>query len=773
MSHIKSRKHAPRLLSGSAAFSPSVTTVLTGLALCYPAITLAQSATPANSGNVATLPSVTVTGTAENTYKTDALDSPKFSQPLVDTTQTVTIINKKLIEDQQATTLTEALRNVPGVGAFYAGENGNTSTGDAVYMRGFDTSNSIFVDGIRDTSSVYHDMFNIDQVEVIKGPSGSDYGRSAPSGSINMVSKQPLLKDSFDASLSLGSNSYKRGTIDWNKKLGETMAFRLNAFGLGTDVAGRDKVDNQRWGIAPSFAFGLGTSTRVYLDIYHVEQKNTPDGGVPTIGLPGYSAPSAAYSYFGSAARADTNNFYGTSSDHDNSTTDMETLRFEHDLSPNTTIRNTTRWARTTQDYLLSSFMAGASNLTVGNPNDPATWMMTRTPNSKDVANEILTNQTNITTKFQTGSLKHDLSMGLELTREKQTNYGVTNPTEPSVSIYYPDSGINVGSLQRNGAQSYGKTDTAAIYAFDTVELNDRWQVNGGLRLDHYRTEYTSSTACGGTGRNAVSCNGAPTGTPVTTIDGASKSGNLLDWKLGVLYRLTPNGNIYADYAVSQQPPGGANFTLAEDGNSANRIDFEPQKAKTFEVGTKWEVLDRKLLLTAALFRTEVSNDVQQAADGTYQQTAEKRVQGIELGMAGQLTPNWSISAGYTLQDAKVSAGPSITNDGSNNLTYTPRNAFSLWSTYKLPHGFTVGGGARYVGGLTRGSDGAAGTPDGTESYWVFDAMAGYRVNKNLNLQLNVYNLFDKDYVASINKSGYRYFPGAPRSFILTANISY
>lgn len=769
MSHIKSRKHAPRLLSGSAAFSPSVTTVLTGLALCCPAAALAQSTAP---DSVVTLPSVTVTGTRD-TYKSDALDSPKFSQPLVDTTQTVTIINQKLMEDQQATTLTEALRNVPGVGAFYAGENGNTSTGDSIYMRGFDTSSSIFVDGIRDTSSVYRDMFNIDQVEVIKGPSGSDYGRSAPSGSINLVSKQPTLKDRFDASVSLGSDSYKRSTIDWNKKLGDTMAFRLNAFGMGADAAGRDKVDNQRWGIAPTFAFGLGTPTRVFLDVYHVEQKNTPDGGVSTIGLPGYRAPGPDYAYFASAPRVNTNNFYGTTADYDNSTVDMETLRFEHDLSADTTIRNTTRWARTTQDYLLSSFMASAAYLDVGNPSDLSTWTMRRMPNSKDITNEILTNQTNITTKFQTGSLKHDLSAGFELTREKQTNYGLTNPDYSRVSIYYPDSSVNYGKPTRNGASSYGKTDTAAIYAFDTIELNDRWQVNGGLRLDHYRTEYTSSTACGGSGRGAVACGGAPAGTPVTTINGASKSGNLIDWKLGALYRLTPHGNIYVDYAVSQQPPGGANFTLADSGNSANRTDFDPQKAKTFEVGTKWEVLDRKLLLTAALFRTDVSNEVQQAEDGTYQQTAKKRVQGIELGMAGQLTPNWSISAGYTLQNAKVSEGPAITNDGSNNLTYTPRNAFSLWSTYKLPRGFTVGGGARYVGGLTRGSDGAAGTPDGTDAYWVVDAMAGYRVNKNLSLQLNVYNLFDTEYVASINKSGYRYFPGASRSFILTANFSY
>jgi catecholate siderophore receptor len=241
------------------------------------------------------------------------------------------------------------------------------------------------------------------------------------------------------------------------------------------------------------------------------------------------------------------------------------------------------------------------------------------------------------------------------------------------------------------------------------------------------------------------------------------------------LYRITSNGNVYANYGISQQPPGGSNFALAAggSGNSANRTDFSPQRAKTYEIGTKWELFDKKLLTTAALFRTDITNEVQLLDDGTYGQIGKKRVQGIELGAVGQITPNWSVMGGYTLQDARVEAGTAVAQDGSALLTYTPRHAATLWTTYRLPLGFTIGGGARYVGGLSRGTDGAVGTPTSTDPYWVFDAMAGYRVSKNLSLQLNVYNLFNKSYVASINKSGYRYFPGAPRTALLTANVSF
>lgn len=712
---------------------------------------------------------------APSLYSPGVSADPRFTQPLVDTTRTMTVISEQVIKDQGVNNLTDALKNVPGVGAFYAGENGSSSTGDAVYMRGVDTSNSIYVDGIRDIASVTRDTFNTEQVEVIKGPSGTDYGRSAPSGSINMISKQPRLDSGLDASISVGSVWMRRGTLDYNQAISDNAAFRLNLMGEKTHDAGRDNVENERYAVAPSLAFGLDTPTRLYLNYLHVHQNNTPDGGIPTIGLPGYSAPSAALSALNDAGKVNTSNFYGTDSDFDKSTTDSATIRFEHDLSDTTTIRNTTRWSRVKQEYLLTAVMGGATNIVSPDPNDVNTWSWSRLANTKDVSNRILTNQTNLTSTFNTGSVGHDVSTGVEFTRENQTNYGVNAITPPAVNIYHPISSISVGGLDRNGANANGQTDTFGIYAFDTLAITHDFELNGGIRLDNYHTDYDSATSCGGSGRGALACpTGTATGTPITTIDTA-KSGNLVNWKAGALYRLTEHGNIYVNYAISQQPPGGSSFALAAggSGNSANRTDFKPQKAKSSEVGTKWEVLDKRLLLNAALFRTDIENEVAANDDGTYSQYGEKRVEGYELSATGNIVPDWQVIAGYTMQHASVTEGSSVAQDGSSALAYTPKHAFTLWSQYQATNAISVGAGARYVGSLRRGSDGAVGTPDHTEGYWVADAKLGYKVSDNLDLQLNVYNLFDTDYVASINKSGYRYQPGEERTFLLTANMHF
>jgi catecholate siderophore receptor len=745
---VRSRKHTLP--------SPSARTHATSMAA---AALVALGAPVHAQTSSATLPEVKVQASPDTGFEpVQQLSSPKFTQPLVNTTQTISVIKQEVFHEQGATTLTEALRNVPGAGTFYAGENGNTSTGDAVYMRGFDTSSSIYLDGVRDLGSISRDVFNIDQVEVTKGPAGTDYGRSAPTGAINLVTKQPTMVDGFEASTGFGSASYKRGTVDWNKAINTDngTALRLNAMVQDAGVPGRDRVQNDRWGLAPSLAFGLGSPTRVFLNLLHVKQSNVPDGGVLTMGLPGYSSPDpAARPYLSNAARVNSRNFYGTSSDHDDVTADMATLRVEHDFSTSTKLVNTTRWGQTRQDYLLSSFMAGTAQLLTPSATDPATWSITRSINVKDQINKIMTNQTVLTTRFNTGAVQHDLSTGLELTREQQTNYTLaTSGTVPRVSVYNPDSSVALPSYARNGAHTQGRTDTYAVYGFDTIKFNDQWQLNAGLRLDHYKTDYESVTAAG-------------VATPL------AKSGNLFNYKIGLLYKPAPNGSIYLNYALSQQPPGGSNFALSSSANSASNPNMDPQKAKTAEIGTKWELLDKRLLLSGALFHTEVVNEIVANPDGTYGQTGKKVVQGLELGAIGQITPSWGVSAGYTVQNTKVDTGANVAADGSNGLTYTPKNAFTLWTSYRFPFGLTLGGGARYSGGLRRGTDGAVGTPNHTEAYWVFDAMASYRINKHVDLQLNVFNLFDKDYVAAINKSGYRYFPGAPRSVRLTANFKF
>ncbi|WP_017463244.1 catecholate siderophore receptor Fiu [Dyella ginsengisoli] len=763
MAFITARKHT----------LPTTAALLAGMAVAQ---TAGAVDTDAQIAQARTLPGLKVEANRAPDYRVDTLSSPKFTQPLLDTPQTITVISRELLQEQGATTLTEALRNSPGVGTFYVGENGSTSTGDAIYMRGFDTSGSIFVDGVRDLGSISRDVFNIEQVEVTKGPDGTEYGRTAPTGAVNMVSKQPQLGHGVTASVSYGSGQHRRSTVDWNRQTGEHSAFRLNVMGQNSGAPGRDRVKNDRWGVAPSLAFGIGTPTRVYLDALHVKQTNVPDGGVSTIGLPGYTSPDPTRPYIGDAPKVDTGNFYGTSQDHDDVTADMFTAIVQHDVSTDVALSNTTRWGRTRQDYLLTSFMASAANLLTPDPADPSTWTVARSnPTFKHQANRILANQTNVTVHIDGDTMTQDLSAGVELSQEKATTIGIATidgSAWPAANLYHPDSSVGGLLYARNGAYSSGKTNTVAAYLFDTLKFGRHWQVNAGARLDRYTTDFSSMVVCGG--RRGPSCGSLPAGSVVPGVD-ARKSGSLPNYKLGVLYKPTPDGSVYLNLAQSQEPPGGSTLTLSSSANSLDNPDLDPQKARTIELGTKWNLLDGRLLVTGALYRTTVSNElVQDPVDtSAYYQIGKKRVQGVELTAVGEITRNWAVSAGLTTMDAKVVNGTAVAEDGSEALAYTPKSAFTAWSTYHLPFGLTVGGGARYSGKLKRGSDGAIGTPAYADAYWVFDAMASYPVNRRVDLQLNLYNLFDKSYVAAINKSGYRYTPGAPRSAMLTVNFRF
>ena len=763
MAMIKSRKHA------QTRFNQHMSAALAAMLLPVAAHAVEAAAPDAvDQAKPQTLQEVQVNANRENDFKAERASSAKYTEKLVDTAQTLTVIKKELIEQQGATTLTEALRNTPGVGAFFLGENGNTTTGDSVYMRGFDASNSIYVDGVRDVGSISRDTFNIEQIDVLKGPAGTDNGRSSPTGSINLVSKQPMLENAYQGSLTVGSGKQRRGTADINTVINaETgTAFRLNLLDQDSENAGRDVIKNKRWGVAPSVAFGLNGPTRVYLNYFHVKQDNIPDGGVPTTGLPGYTAPPSSatnnVSAIGSAPMVDPENFYGTALDHDNVKADMATVRVEHDFAGGAKLINTSRYGRTTQDYMLTSFMMTNANLgNITNPDRNAWTLRRSTPTFKDQQNEILTNQTTLTGSFETGAVKHTVVGGFEITNEKQTNYSsaLTNGTLlPVANFYHPNANdvLNV-TYARTGAQTRGEINTQSAYVFDTIKIGDQWIFNGGVRLDHYNLDYTSIAAT----------------TNIATA--LTNSDNLWTGKLSALYKPTEYSSVYAMVGSSKSPPGGTSFSLSASANSAANPKFDPQETTNYELGTKWDLLDKKLSLTAAVFRTEVKNEIETDPTNAalIYQNGKKRVQGIELGVTGEIARSWLLSAGYTRQSTSVETGRTITASGENQLTYTPKQAFTAWTSYTLPFGLQIGGGARFSDKLARGTDGAVGTPQYADSYWVFDAMAAYPVSKNIDLRLNVYNLGDKEFVQAINKSGYRYTPGTPRSASLTANFKF
>lgn len=711
------------------------------------------------------------------TYKVDKSSSNKIVQDLVDTPQTITVITKKVMEEQKATTLQEALQNTPGI-TLLLGENGNTNSKNSISMRGFDVSSSIYKDGIRELTGATRDTFNTEAVEVTKGTVGSDNGRSVASGYINQVTKTATNKDEGEVTASYGTSDNSRLTADLNKKLSETSGVRLNVMKQDGEVSGRDEIELDRLGIAGSVAFGIGTDTRTSFAYERYEQDDVPDGGIPTIGLDTYY--NSVFDAAGvNGKKVDSENYYGSSKDFEKVTTDTFTGKVEHDFSDRTTLTNTTRYGKSKSDMLLTApfsvitATSGANSNPSFNVNNPDTWTVRRSAHTKWQENELFTHQVNVTTYTNTGPLSHNISAGGDVTIENQTTKTITaNGTVNQGNLYNPNSSNAITNLNltKSGAKTFGETKTIGAYAFDSINITDSVILTGGGRLDKYETKTDITSVTGTTTPQTI-----PVGTLVS--NNLEDSGTLKSWKLGAVYKPIENGSIYISHANSQLPPGGANYTLSSSNTNAANAAMDPQESATTEFGTKWDLLNNKLSLTTAIYKTVVENEVMTESDGSTSQNGEKEVKGIELGIIGEITDKWSVSAGIAKSKTDVTKATNTSNTTTQegaSLRFTPELTATLWSTYKVTPAIVFGAGARFVD--EQYSSTSKSTQSGTtttpireiESYIVYDAMASYKINKNLSAQVNVYNLTDEEYVANMNNSGQRYTPGASRSGLLS-----
>jgi catecholate siderophore receptor len=748
--------------------------IAAAVSLALSAAARAQSAPPDEPRTLSTI-SVEAGDVAGPTPKVDRIASEKFTQPLLDTPQTITVVSREVLSQQGATTLSQALRNTPGV-TFLLGENGNTATGDSIFMRGFDTQGSIFIDGIRDLGTVSRDVFNTQQVEIAKGPAGPDYGRSAASGYVNLSSKLPTLGDAYSGTASYGSARNGRLTADVNHAFdGSGSALRLNVMGQHGDVDGRDFIDRGSWAIAPSLTLGLESDTRAFFYALHTEQDNVPDGGVPTIGLEGFYNPAfdtGGAQAGANPARVNRDNYYGLASDFEEIKGTMFTARLEHDFSDDVSIRNTARYGRLRQFYVLT----GVNALTVTSP-DPAQWSVARTRQAKFQENTLLTNQTNLTVNAVTGALGHAITSGIEFIDEEQVNptyVGLGTPITPA-NLYHPDRhDAQPGYAPvRNGVYTRGQTRTAAVYAFDTVTFSEQWEATAGFRVDSYRTDFDSAVLS-----TAASHPTLPAGTLVPGT--ASVDDTLLSYKVGVVFKPVDSGSIYLSHAISQQPPGGANLTFSSNANNLNNPDLDPTEGRNLELGTKWDLREGALAVTGAIYHSESRNELTpDPVDPTvFLQLGKRTVTGIELGVVGKLGEAWELSAGVAKMKTEVKRG--LANQNGLQITWSPELTFTSWTTYHATSGVSIGGGVRYVDSVIRpvSSNAAPPPPNLTNmrsapDYWVVDMMAGYAISERVSLQLNVYNLMDEFYVATLNNNGARYSPGAPRSGLLTVNYSF
>ncbi|MEZ1837141.1 TonB-dependent siderophore receptor [Pseudomonas putida] len=762
----------------SAVSSPRLIVSAIGVALSASSV---YAADPAASSAI-TLDATSVNGKAEQAstdYKVEKAASQKYTAPLVDTPRSVTVIPQQVIKDTNALTVQDALRTVPGI-TFGAGEGGNPQ-GDRPFIRGFDAQGDTYLDGVRDTGAQTREIFAIESVEVAKGPNSAIGGRGAAGGTINLVSKRAHLGNSLDGAWTWGSDQTQRYTFDGNYQFSDTVAGRLNLMTHESNVAGRDKVNYDRWGIAPSLAFGLGTPTRVNLDYYHLESDDLPDSGIP------YSIPTNGSGGRTSAHPSkpddggDSDNFYGlTGRDFRKSRVDIATFAIEHDLTDSLTIKNTLRHGNSMQDYILTQ-----PDDSKGNVNNGSVW---RRANTRVGNTATTTNQTDLFGEFYLGGLKNSFSTGIELSREesKRSTYNVDTNTRGSTaitcnpSLIGANSGYNCtslgnpnpddpwnGAISRNYAGTDTKGTTRALYVFDTLELTPDWLLNMGLRYDHFDTQYRTYDAAGATVVN----------TKGIAAKGRDKS-EFVTGQLGLVWKPAENGSIYVSYATSATPPGamlGEGMEGNPPPNSTDRngnllsSDMEPEETTNYEIGTKWDLLDQRLSLTAALFRTEKENARVQVDTTTYENVGETRVQGIELSASGKITDKWQVFAGYTYMQARqIDGGPlGKANDG-NQLPNTPNNSASLWTTYSITPKLTVGGGAFYVDDVY----GSVANTTMVDSYVRYDAMAAYKLTKNVDLQLNVQNLTNEVYY---DKAFSTHFANqaAGRTALLTTSVHF
>jgi catecholate siderophore receptor len=694
---------------------------------------------------------VEVTGAADQ-----LLSSPKYTAALRDIPQTIEVIPRALMDQQGARTLSETLRNVPGI-SLQAGEGGGASNtaGDMFNMRGFSANNSIFVDGVRDDGLMSRDVFNLEQVEVFLGPAGTDVGRGTAAGYVNMATKTPHAGSSDSTSFAYGAADGKRLTVDANHGLSphvtgdwrDRVALRLNALWEAGGVVGRDVVTRTSQAIAPSLALGLGTPTRTVVGAQISRQDNVPDYGIPAAAWSG--APLAPATVPASEPVAPTN-FYGSVGyDYDRVEQESYTARVEHDLRPSVSVRNQTRYNRTRRSAVISTIQSPSSFV-------PATEKVTVGRQGNERENEILSNQTSLAAHATTGAVRHAFSAGVEFTADQQFAPGLSGiGTRAPVDIYYPDAYDPIAGYDPtpSGASTRGRTTTAALYGFDSADFGSRWQLSGGVRWEHFSTTFRQVDTAGAT---------------ATDEDAAD---NLLSGKAAVLFRLRSDANVYVSYGSSLAPPGTANFALSAQENNQNHPNVKPQESTNLEVGAKVSLLQERLALTAAAFRTRNRNVIftvdASAVPPLFNQDDGQRVDGVTVGATGRLTDRWNVTAsvGY-LDTAQETQNPA--NDGKW-LTLTPPLSGSVWTSFRGPRGLTLGGGLRYVDAVFVNSANTIRAP----GYRLVDALVEYALNSHLTLRLNLSNVTNEVYIRNVNNNGARYNPGTPRAAVLTSTVSF
>lgn len=686
----------------------------------------------------------------EAPYKVDKSASSKLTEDILDTAKSIAVIPKEIIDDAGATSFRDIVRTQPGV-TIGTGEGGN-AFGDRIFIRGFDARNDVYVDGVRDPGVISREVFAVEQIEILKGPSGSFAGRGSTGGAVSLVSKAPQLTNFGDLEATYGTDNTYRVTVDANAKLSETLALRVNGLYHDSEVAGRDEVFNDRWGAAASLLWTPSEAFAVTLDYYHLETDELPDYGHPWNSLS--NAPF----------EVDRSNFYGlVNRDFRETFANIYTAQVEYSPGENVTLRSTTRYGKTGNAYVVTA--PERPNLSDPDPNN---WVLSANPKNRNSVNEYFANQTDATLELSLFGADHAIVAGFEISREEITNrpFAFLDSEDPSTgdvispftvlqNIFNPDPfQVWPFPLEESGAFSVAEIDSNALYLLDTVKFGEAFSIFGGVRFDDYSINVESA---GGRGAGVF-----------------SNDSDFVNWHLGGVWKPASNASVYVAYGSSSNPSGEQVDGLGDayGGITSATENLDPERNKSIEIGAKWNIFDEHLALTAALYRTNKTNarvQIEPGFGGAFALAGAQRVQGFELGFSGNVTEAWSVYGGVSILDAEITDDPDPGNIGGD-LPNVAGESFTGLTRYQITDRLHLGGQANYQGARPGGTIVDIGTE--IPGYWRFDFFGGYKLNDRIELTFNVLNATNKVYYDAIYRSGTPFVYIAPgRAALFSVDI--
>ena len=723
---------------------------------------------------------------------TDSVSMTKFTEPLLNTAQSITVVPEFAMKDEAVSTLRDTLRNVPGI-SLAAGEAG--AQGDNLTIRGFTARNDIFLDGIRDFGSYYRDSFNYEQVDVLQGPAGVEFGRGSTGGVVNQESKVPTVQQFAHVQAQFGTDKTRRITADLNShELDATggTVFRLNLVGQESGVAGRYYAEIRRWGVAPSVSIGLNTKTRATLNYVHLQDNDTPDYGVPWL----YNAP---------APGPIRHNYYGFPNENYLQTNDdILTLKVEHEFSPNLNLHtiaraaNYPRQAQITEPQtcsnaplsvpvggIVATLPTSAVNTALPCPytpsSDPSTIVVNRNQIQTKSIEGDLWDQTEVTARFKVLGVPNSLAAGVEGGQE------ISNPirysytinkinTVPSTSLLNPDAQQPFSGTQYITSVVHTKAESVGVYFVDTVKVGHLFELSGGVRWDRFDTGYNlwqPAPPAGGTVTTPVA--------PISRVDEQPT------YRAAFVYKPSSHGSLYFDYGTSFDPSAEA---LSLSVGLANG-SLAPEENETYEAGAKWSFLNERLLTEGAWFRTEKDNahETDPTNSNNIVAAGNQLVKGVQFSVVGRLPQGMDLVAGYAYLDSAVIYSEFFPTSVGYPLANVPKQTFNVFVTHRLPWRLNAGLGGNYVASRTASSTvpyvptGYATNPNGAgfvvtsvamkqvPGYWVFNAMLRRPITERLELQANVNNILNRYYIDLPHPS--HLIPGAGANALIGINFKF